>query len=371
MEVPFLDLKRQHQSIKDEVNEAINRVMESQRFILGDEVESFEKRIAEYCGVKHAVGVASGTDALLLSLRALGIGTGDKVITSPFTFFATAGAIHNIGATPVFVDIKMDTYNIDPQKVEEFLKSKDIKNVKAIVPVHLYGQMADMDYLLEIAEDHDLAVNEDTAQAIGAEYKGKKAGTLGDTGCFSFFPSKNLGGAGDGGMIVTNIEELADKIRTLRVHGSKQKYYHHVVGYNSRLDELQAAILNKKLDYLDRWSGKRRVNAEFYNNKLQLDGIETPFSAENRTHIYNQYTIRTNDRDKLMKFLNDYGIGTAVYYPLPLHLQPCFSHLGYKKGDLPNSERASEEVLSLPIFPELTREEKAYVVERIMEFFNA
>lgn len=370
MEVPFLDLKRQYQSIKNEVDDAISKVMESQHFILGDEVENFEKSVAKYCGAENAIGVASGTDAILLSLKALGIGTGDKVITSPFTFFATAGAIHNVGATPVFADIELDTYNIVPEKIEEIL-NKDSKDIKAVIPVHLYGQMADMQSILEIAEVYDLAVIEDAAQAIGTEYNGKKAGTLGDAGCFSFFPSKNLGGAGDGGMIVTNNDELADKIRTLRVHGSKQKYYHEVVGYNSRLDTLQAAILNKKLDYLDKWSGKRRANAEFYNNKLQWDGIETPFSAENRTHIYNQYTIRTKDRDNLMKFLNDNGIGAVVYYPLPLHLQPCFSYLGYEKGDLPNAERASEEVLSLPIFPELTQEEKTYVVERIMEFFNA
>jgi len=368
--VPFLDLKRQYQDIEDDVDRAVERVMESQCFILGEEVENFENRIAKYCRAKNAIGVASGTDALLLSLRALKVGPGDRVITSPFTFFATAGAIHNVGATPVFADIELDTYNIDPEKIEGVL-NKDSSKIKAILPVHLYGQMADMRPILEMAQDYNLAVIEDAAQTMGADYSGKKAGTLGDVGCFSFFPSKNLGGAGDGGMVVTNDSELAEKIRNLRVHGSRQKYYHHVVGYNSRLDALQAAILNMKLDHLGEWSGRRRANAGFYNDELQLNGLETPSSAGNRTHVYNQYTIRTDRRDGLVSFLNAEGIGTAVYYPLPLHLQPCFSYLGYKKGDFPNAEKASEEVLSLPIFPELTQEEKAYVVEKIGEFFNA
>lgn len=369
MEVPFLDLKRQYNEIEREVQSGIARVMESQQFILGEEVGRFEEKVARYTGTEHAVGVASGTDALLLSLRALGIGHGDRVITTPFTFFATAGAIHNMGATPVFADIELDTYNIEPEKIEEILKKRG-RDIKAIVPVHLYGQMADMGAIAEIAEDYGVKVIEDAAQAIGAKFRGVRAGNLGNTGCFSFFPTKNLGGAGDGGMVVTDNRELADKLRVLRVHGSRAKYHHKLVGYNSRLDAIQAAILSSKLDFLEGWSARREKNAVFYNSKLgSIEALQVPLSAEGRRHVYNQYTLRCQQRDELRDYLNDCGIGTAIYYPLPLHLQPCFSYLGYRRGDFPNAERATREVLSLPIFPELTGRERSYVAERVREFF--
>ena len=374
MKVPFLDLKRQYESIKQEIDEAIQRVLDSQQFILGEEVEEFERKMAEYCGVKHAIGVASGTDALLLSLKANGVSGG--VITTPFTFFATAGAIHNAGATPVFADIESDTYNIDAEEVKRLLRAKENKKIKlrAIIPVHLFGQAAEMDAIMEIAEEHDLVVIEDAAQAIGEEYYGKKVGSMA-IGCFSFFPSKNLGGYGDGGLVTTNDDVLADKIRTLRMHGAKPKYYHHVIGYNSRLDTIQAAILNVKLNHLGEWTNKRRENAMFYNkalNDITDDKLELPQIAEGRRHIFNQYTIRVKNgkRDKLKEFLERQGISTVVYYPLPLHLQPCFSSLGYRKGDFPAAEKASEEVLSLPVYPELEKEEREYVVDKICEFFG-
>jgi len=350
MRVPFLDLKRQYRGIKQEIDEAIQRVLESQQFILGQEVEEFERRMAKYCGVKHAVGVASGSSG---------------VITTPFTFFATAGAIHNAGAIPVFADIEPGTYNIDVEGVKKVLDSKGNEKIKAIIPVHLFGQAAEMDTIMEIAEEHDLIVIEDTAQAIGEEYYGKKASSIGTLGCFSFFPSKNLGGYGDGGLVTTNDDELADKIRTLRMHGAKPKYYHHVVGYNSRLDTIQAAILNVKLNHLEEWTDKRRDNAMFYSKALDnIDELDTPQIAKGRRHIFNQYTIRVKDgkRDKLKKFLEGQGISTTIYYPLPLHLQPCFSFLGYEKGDFPSAEKASTEVLSLPVYPELRKEEREYVV---------
>ncbi|MGB7533669.1 MAG: DegT/DnrJ/EryC1/StrS family aminotransferase [Halobacteriota archaeon] len=372
MRIPFLDLKRQYRSIKQEIDGAIQRVLESQQFILGQEVEEFERRMVEYCGVKHAVGVASGTDALLLSLKASGISGG--VITTPFTFFATAGAIHNAGATPVFADIEPDTYNINAEEVQKLLDSKSNKMIRAIIPVHLFGQAAEMDALMEIAEEHDLVVIEDAAQAIGEEYNGKKVGSM-TIGCFSFFPSKNLGGYGDGGLVTTNDDELADKIRTLRMHGAKPKYYHHVVGYNSRLDTIQAAILSAKLNHLEEWTDRRRDNAMFYSNALEDitdDKLELPQIAEGRKHIFNQYTIRVKNgkRDNLKEFLEGQGIGTAVYYPLPLHLQPCFSFLGYKKGDFPAAEKASKEVLSLPVYPELRKEEREHIIDKILEFFG-
>ena len=374
MRVPFLDLKRQYRIIKQEIDDAIQTVLESQQFILGYEVEEFERRMAEYCDVKHAIGMASGTDALLLSLRACGISGG--VITTPFTFFATAGAIHNAGATPVFADIVPDTYNINAEEVKKLLRAKDNKKIRirAIIPVHLFGQAAEMDAIMEIAEEHDLVVIEDAAQAIGEEYNGKKVGSI-TIGCFSFFPSKNLGGYGDGGLVTTNDDDLADKIRTLRMHGAKPKYYHHVIGYNSRLDTIQAAILNVKVNHLGEWTNKRRDNAMFYSNALEDitdDKLELPQIAEGRKHIFNQYTIRVKNgkRDKLKQFLEGQGISTAIYYPLPLHLQPCFSFLGYRKGDFPSTERASKEVLSLPVYPELEKEEREYVVDKICEFFG-
>ncbi len=416
MQIPILDLTRQYQSIKTEIDAAIQRVVASGRFILGPEVEALEKEIAELCGVKHAIGVASGTDALLLSLRALGIGPGDGVIVPSFTFFATAGVVVNVGATPIFCDIDPKTFNLDPESVRAILargtspvacgeehstspsspKPQSVApltshkpqatrlRIRAIIPVHLYGQMADMDEIMALAKEHDLFVIEDAAQAIGAEYKlakpwttddgpTRKAGSIGHLGCFSFFPTKNLGAYGDGGMVVTHDDELAERVRMLRVHGSKPKYYHHVVGYNSRLDALQAAILRAKLPHLAEWTQARQERAERYDELLSgLPEIVLPYRAPNRTHIFHQYTIRVlgGKRDVLRAYLAEQGIGTEVYYPLPLHLQPCFRHLGYKEGDLPESERASREVLSLPMFPELTEEEQEYVADQIKKFLE-
>ena len=368
MNIPLLDLKRQYQSIKPEIDHAIQEIVDAQSFILGDAVADFEDKVSKYCGVKNAIGVASGTDALLLSVKAHDITK--KVITSPFTFFATAGAIHNAGATPKFVDIDPKTYNIDPIKIKELLNKNS--DVEAVMPVHLFGLAAEMEVVTELAEENDLTVIEDAAQTMGAEYHGKKIGSL-KTTCFSFFPSKNLGGFGDGGMITTNDDELADKIRTLRVHGSKPKYYHHVIGYNSRLDAIQAAVLSVKLDHLDKWADERIQNAEFYNKSLMdVEEVTTPYTPKNQKHVFNQYTIRirNSQRDDLKKFLGEKGIGTAIYYPLPLHLQPCFESLNHEKGDFINSEKACQEVLSLPVFPELEKGEQKYVVDCILEFFN-
>jgi dTDP-4-amino-4,6-dideoxygalactose transaminase len=393
MKIPILDLTRQYHAIQEEIDAAIRRVLESGRFILGPEVEAFEAEIAEYLGVKHAIGVASGTDALLLSLKALNIGPGDGVIVPSFTFFATAGVVANLGAIPIFVDIDHKTFNIDPEKLRELLTnhsspilhpspsttfsitlhSSPVTVIKAIIPVHLYGQPADMDEIMIIAHEHDLYVVEDAAQAIGAEYKGQKVGTIGHLGCFSFFPTKNLGAYGDGGLVVTNDDELAERVRMLRVHGSKPKYYHHMVGTNSRLDALQAAILRAKLPHLAEWIAARMRLADRYDELLGgFDGLVLPYRAPNRTHIFHQYTIRVlaGKRDALRTFLAKRGIGTEVYYPLPLHLQPCFRYLGYKEGDLPESERACREVLSLPMFPELTNEEQDYVVNAIKCFLD-
>lgn len=366
MKVQFFDLKRQYDPIKEEIKDSINAVLDSQRFIMGDVVEEFEENVAKYCNCKHAIGVASGTDALLLAVR--GHDISGNVLTSPFTFFATAGAVHNARGTPQFVDIEHETFNIDPEKIEESLN----ENAEAIMPVHIFGKPAEMDEIMEIAEDNDLAVIEDAAQTIGAEYNGKKIGSLGTT-CFSFFPSKNLGGFGDGGLITTNDDEIAEKIRTLRVHGAKPKYYHHVIGYNSRLDAIQAAVLNVKLKYLDGWVQNRIKNANSYNNALKdIEQLELPQTSNNEKHGFNQYTVRVKEglRDKLKEFLQSKSIGTAVYYPLPLHMQPCFSSLNYREGDFPNAEQACSEVLSLPIFPELEKEEIEYTIENILEFFK-
>lgn len=377
MEVSLLNLKRQYQSIKEGIDEAIKRVVESQYFIMGEEVKKFENEIADYCGVKYAIGVASGTDALLLSLRAAGVGDGenDKVITTPFTFFATVGAIVNAGGTPVFVDIDPETYNLDPEELKRLLTSDSrlSTQIKALIPIHLYGQVADMDPIMEISERYGITVIEDAAQAIGAEYKHRKAGTIGDLGIFSFFPSKNLGGYGDGGMVITNDDELAEKVKNLRAHGSTKSYYHEMVGYNSRLDALQAAILSVKLSYLDEWSASREENARYYTEALSnIDAIIPPAVSNNCNHIYHQYTIRTTDgrRDELQRHLKEQGIGTKIYYPLPLHLQGCFKALGYKEGDFSVSEEASRQVLSLPIYPELKQEEMDYVVKQIRDFFE-
>jgi len=349
--VPMLDLGAQYRSIREEINAAIERVLISQHFILGPEVKALEQEVAQYCGRKFAVGVGSGTDALTLALCACGIGPGDEVIVPSFTFIATADCVSLLGATPVFVDIEPETFCIDPLQVARKISDR----TKAIIPVHLYGQMADMDPILKLARAHNLLVIEDTAQAIGATYKGQKAASLGDVGCLSFFPSKNLGGYGDGGMVVTDSEELAKQLRSLRAHGTTKKYFSVRQGWNSRLDELQAAILRVKLGHLDEWSGARRSRAAYYDRLLQgIPGVERPKMAENREHVFHQYTVRVAERDAVSKELAERGIPSTVYYPVPIHLQPIYDSLGYKQGDLPETERASREVLSLPVYPELT-----------------
>jgi dTDP-4-amino-4,6-dideoxygalactose transaminase len=370
MNVPLLDLRAQFQTIRGEVMAAVERVFESQHFILGPEVEAFESAAAEYCRVKHAIGCGSGSDALLLALTALGVGPGDEVVTASFSFFATAGSITRLGARPVFVDISPDDFNIDPDLIERAITPR----AKAILPVHLYGQCAEMDAIRKVAERHNLPVVEDAAQAIGAGYHELRAGVIGAVGCFSFFPSKNLGGAGEGGLMTTDDDHLAEKLRLLRVHGMRPKYYHQVVGVNSRLDALQAAVLGVKLKYLDRWSDARRRNAEHYGRLFAEAGVEevaTPAVRPNRRHIFNQYTIRCSRRDELMDFLKRRGVGSEIYYPVPLHLQECFAYLGYKPGDLPVTERTSRECLSLPVYPELTEEMRRYVVEQIAEFYRS
>lgn len=366
MKVCSLDLKRQYESIREEINKAVLEVIASQSFVLGPFVESFENSIAGYCSVKHAIGVSSGTDAILLALTACGVKSGDEVITTPFTFFATAGSIARLGAVPVFVDIDPATYNIDVNKIAPVVN----KRTKVILPVHLYGQCADMDTILEIAHANGLMVIEDAAQAIGALYKGKNAGTLGNLGCFSFYPTKNLGGYGDGGLVTTNDDRLAELVKVLRVHGSKQRYYHLHIGMNGRLDAIQAAVLSVKLKYLNAWSEKRRSIAAYYHEQLKGLPIRLPEAEPHNAHIYHQYVIATSDRDALMKYLGRHGIETTIYYPVPLHLQKCFEFLGYKRGDLPESERAANETLALPIFPEITRKEQDYVISHIKNFIS-
>lgn len=445
MNVPVLDLKRQYESIQSKIDTAVLEVIRSAKYVLGPYVKEFEEKAAAYCGAKHAIGVASGTDALLLSLKALDIGPGDCVILPSFTFFATAGVVHNVGATPVFCDIDPQTFNLDPMHLRRILEGARCSSpvasgsnsrnhsaekglsatshkpyatntavrFRAIIPVHLYGQIADMNEINAIAEEFELAVVEDAAQAIGATYRKEeqqvaggtlpvettvsdkrdpvslqaalykpqatgngalpRAGTLGDLGCFSFYPTKNLGAYGDGGMITTNNDDLADKIRMLRVHGSRPKYYHRMVGVNSRLDAIQAAILSVKLNYLDSWSKARAEVADRYDEALsQVEGITTPLRVPGRSHIFHQYTLRITDgrRDGLKEHLQEQGIGSMIYYPVSLHLQECFSHLGYCEGQLPESESASREVLSLPIFPELTIEEQGNVVNAIKAFME-
>lgn len=368
----FLDLKAQYKSIEKEIDAAIKNVLESSIFIGGPEVESFEKEIAGYCGVKYAIGLNSGTDALYLALKALDIKEGDEVITSPFTFIATAEVISACGAKPVFCDINPKTLNIDPKKIEENIT----QNTKAIIPVHIFGQMADMEEIMKIAKNHKLYVIEDGAQAIGAEYKNKRAGSFGDFGCFSFFPSKNLGAYGDGGMIVTNSEELANKIKLLRNHGSspKEKYLNLVLGTNSRLDAIQAAILRVKLKYLNDWSRKRREKANYYTKQFDMlsQFIASPFTANGHTHIYHQYTVRVKDgkRDDLKKYLIDRNVPIMIYYPIPLHIQPVMKYLGYGEGDFPEAEKASKEVMSLPIYPELEEKDQDEIVGKIKEFID-
>jgi len=369
MNIPMLDLTQQYQTLMEDINKALDKVMSSARFILGPNVKQLEESVAKYSRVSYGVGVASGSDALHISLEACGIKEGDEVIVPAFTFFATAGAVARAGATPVFADIDPVTFNIDPKSIEKLITDK----TKAIIPVHLYGQMADMKAIKDIADKHHLYIIEDAAQAIGAEFEGKRAGEIGATACYSFFPTKNLGAYGDAGMIVTNSEELAERSRVLRAHGSKPKYYHHVLGYNSRLDEMQAAILNVKLEHLNKWNEMRRKNAAYYTellNKELGDRVITPVEVENRYHVYHQYTIRVKDRDQLQQFLKDNGVATMIYYPKPLHLQPVFSDLGYKEGDLPESEKACKEALSLPMFPELSKEQQEYIVSKIKEFYQ-
>jgi dTDP-4-amino-4,6-dideoxygalactose transaminase len=376
MKIPSFNLTRQVEAIQEELNEAISRVMKSGQYILGPEVEAFENQAAEYLQAKRAIGVANGTDAIWLALKALGIGDGDIVITTPFTFFATAGAILNVGAKPVFADIDRNTFNLDPAAVRELLESdEEIRNsAKAILPVHLYGQPAEMDEFVALAEEFNLSIIEDNAQGIGAQYKGRMVGGIGHIGTISFFPTKNIGAFGDAGLVITQDDELAERVRKLRVQGSSAKYYHELVGVNSRLDSLQAAILSVKLKYLDSWIAARQEHARSYKELLgEMGGIETPSEAPNRTHIYHQYTIRVldNRRAKLQEHLNEAGIGTAIHYPTPLHLQPAMSNFGYSDGDFPNAEAAAREVLSLPAFPELTAEERQVIVHSIAEFCNA
>ena len=376
MKVPLLDLKEQYKTIKKEILETAEELFESQYFILGPRVVYLEKEIADYCASKHAVGVSSGTDALLISLMAADIGFKDTVITTPYTFFATAGSIARTGARPVFVDIDPKTYNISPESLDSAIDSMtptERERLKAVIPVHLYGQCADMAPILEICDKYDLIVIEDAAQAIGSEYKGQRAGAMGDFGCFSFFPSKNLGAFGDGGIVTTNSDNFYDKLCTLRAHGSHPKYYHKIIGGNFRLDAFQAAVVSIKLKYLDQWTKARQENAENYRMLFKHadleDVVELPFEKEGR-HIYNQFVIRVKKkRDDLRGFLNDAEIGTEVYYPVPMHLQDCFSDLGYKKGDFPEAEYAALHTLALPIYPELSDDQMAYVVDKIKAFY--
>ncbi|HEV2147113.1 MAG TPA: DegT/DnrJ/EryC1/StrS family aminotransferase [Longimicrobiaceae bacterium] len=375
MQVPLLDLTGQYRTVADEVQRALQAVIEEQRFILGPVVDRFEAEVAEHLGVEHAVGCASGTDALLLGLRALGVERGDEVVTTPFTFFATAGAIHNAGARPVFADIDPATFNLDPAAAEAALGER----TRAVVPVHLFGQMAEMEAFRALGDRRGVPVLEDAAQAIGArrlleDGRWITTGTLGDACAFSFFPSKNLGAFGDAGMTVTGDAAVAERLRRLRVHGGRQMYHHEEVGYNSRLDALQAAVLSAKLPYLVGWSERRREHARFYDEALAgIGGLATPTVLPGNESIYNQYTLRVGDgrRDDLAAFLRERGVGSSVYYPVPLHLQECFAYLGCRQGEFPESERAAREVLSIPVFPELTEAQREHVAGAIREFFGA
>jgi dTDP-4-amino-4,6-dideoxygalactose transaminase len=399
MKVPLLDLKAQYQSIQAEITTALREVVDEQHFILGPKVAGLEETIAAYSGSTYGIGVSSGSDALLICLMAEEIGPGDEVITTPYSFFATAGVIARLGAVPVFVDIDRDTYTINPDLIEEKITPK----TRALIPVHLYGQCADMDPIVEIAAKNGLTLIEDAAQAIGAEYVSqrssssptRRAGSLGTYGCLSFFPTKNLGGFGDGGMVVTDDPERAEKMKVLRVHGSKPKYYHALVGGNFRLDALQAAVLSAKFPHLDAWTAQRQANAAWYDRALQATGlVDTgvirppkpvwkeacadessgsnpgPEKPDFHYHIYNQYVIATNRRDDLKRYLSDKGIGTEIYYPVPLHLQECFTYLGYREGSCPVSEEAAKTTLALPVYPELTVAQQDYVVNAIVEFFT-
>ena len=369
MKVPLLDLEAQYAPIRGEVEKAIAEVMASHQYILGPKVQECEQAVARYSNCAHGIGISSGTDALLACLMAENIGAGDEVITTPYTFFATAGCVARLGGKPVFVDIDPDTYNIDTAQIA----AKITARTKVIMPVHLYGQMADMDPIMQLAEKHRLVVMEDAAQAIGSEYKGRRAGSIGQYGCFSFFPSKNLGAAGDGGMVVTNDKERAERVAILRAHGSKPKYYHKVIGGNFRLDSLQAAVVAAKLPYLDSWTLARQKNADRYHQLFAEAGLKMQVGLPKRTkdrHIYNQYVIRVAERDALKSFLQGKGVSTEIYYPVPMHLQECFAYLGHKPGDFPESEAAAKETLALPIYPELSEAQARYVVDSVKEFFD-
>jgi dTDP-4-amino-4,6-dideoxygalactose transaminase len=386
--VPMLDLRRQYEQISQEVLEAVERVCASQHYILGPEVEAFEREIAAFCGVNDAVGCASGTDALWLALAAAGVQPGDQVLTTPFSFFASASAIVRCDARPVFVDIEPDTFNLDASQVEKFLRQGKRDKLRALLPVHLYGQCANMDWLLRLANEFHLAVVEDAAQAIGARWGNRTAGSMGVSGAFSFYPTKNLSAYGDAGLVTTNDPKMAAHMRQLRNHGSPQRYLHQEFGWNSRLDAMQAAILRVKLKYVERWNEARRQRAATYDRLFAGAGlasspsatdqrskapddfpIHLPHSTPQAHHIFHQYVVRAYRRDELREFLTARKIGTEIYYPIPLHLQPCFVYLGYQEGDLPEAERAAKEVLALPMFPELTEEEQSLVVKNIADFY--
>jgi len=394
MQIPLINLKKQYESIKDEVDKAVSEVLSGAQYIMGTNVRKFEKEFSEYIGVKHAISVGNGTDALIIALKALGIGEGDEVITTPWTFFATAESISFVGATPVFADVRLDTFNIDPSKIEEKITPK----TKAIMVVHIFGQPCDMDEINRIAKKYNLFVIEDAAQAVGSEYKGQKIGTLSDIATFSFFPTKNLGCAGDGGMIVTNDDNLATICRALRTHGSGEngqkayniihnldeklneeknvdntvynplKYYNYLIGHNSRLDEIQAAILRVKLKYLNEWNDKRRENAKFYNENLKDTRLVTPYEENNVKHIYHLYILQSEKREEIVEFLNKKGIATGIYYPVPLHLQKAYKDLGYKEGDLPNAEYLSKRTFAIPVYPELSEKEKEYIISALINY---
>ncbi len=391
--IPLLDLSRQHSTLKERILQKIGEIIDSNRYILGNEVKELEDRIASYVHTKFAIGVASGSDALFLSLLALDIGPGEGVFVPSYTFFATAGAVARTGATPIFIDIDYESYNIDPGKLEEYIEKncevtykglydKKFKVIiRAIIPVHLFGQTAEMEPIIHLAKKYNLKIVEDAAQSLGAEYQGEKVGSIGTMGIYSFFPSKNLGGMGDGGMVVTDSAELADKVRILRVHGSKPKYFHKLVGINSRLDTIQAAVLLIKFEYLEEWIEKRRKTAHLYKRLFKEKGlgcegkdskckVKLPMECPYSRHTYNQFIVRVKDRDDLKNFLQENGVGTGIYYPHPLHLQEAFSHLGYRKGDLPESEKAAKETIAIPCFPGMKEEEVEYVVDLIAKFYH-
>jgi dTDP-4-amino-4,6-dideoxygalactose transaminase len=364
--IPLLDLQAQYQPLREELRRAVDHVLANGQYILGPEVKAFEAEVAKYCGVKHAIGVANGTDALLLALDAADIVPGDEVITTPFTFFATAEIISRLGAIPIFVDIDPQTYNIDVKQIA----AKINRRTKAIIPVHLFGQPADMEEIVDIANMRNLFVLEDAAQAMGATYKGRKVGAWGNAATFSFFPTKNLGGYGDGGMVVTDDDQLAQKIRILRVHGSNPKYYHRVIGYNSRLDELQAALLRIKLPYLDSWNDARRHKAALYHQLLQATPLVTPSHVEDREHIYHLYVVQAEERDKLITYLGERGISTGIYYPVPLHQQVVYQDLGYHKGSLPHAEYLAKRTFALPLYPELPDETIQMIADTIKGYYT-